>query len=415
MYGSSKIELNDLTQVEIDHLQQLSEMSRALYNRAMGVLIDTYENSGKVLFYDTLKPLIKDSDEYKTMTGFYFAILDAAVADFRKYLATDVYVLSKPDHVLEVKNLTKFYPPKLREEPRCIEVKKPLIKDEFIILPATRRTPPVYLRLPECYRNKDIRTVTVRPLHNMTHWELVISYPVATVHHDNLDCTRALGIDLGMVNFATCADSETGECFIIDGKQLKSILQGYCKYLAVLRKASSQNDTKRIASLKKKTYQRINNYVGKSTSYIVKYCLEHNIGKVCLGWGVHFQGKNANPNFSLGVNNQLYYLFPFARFKNALKFRCEFHGIQFVLVDEAYTSQASALDKDYMPEHIVNDKQQFSGKRIYRGQYMSGDGIKVNADQNAVWNILRKGNVRLPFLEGVDSRGLVSPYRVRVI
>ena len=68
-----------------------------------------------------------------------------------------------------------------------------------------------------------------------------------------------------------------------------------------------------------------------------------------------------------------------------------------------------------MPEHIVNDKQQFSGKRIYRGQYMSGDGIKVNADQNAVWNILRKGNVRLPFLEGVDSRGLVSPYRVRVI
>ena len=249
----------------------------------------------------------------------------------------------------------------------------------------------------------------------MTHWELIINYPVETVHHDNLDYERALGIDLGMVNFATCADSQTGECFIIDGKRLKSILQGYCKYLAVLRKASRQNDTKRIASLKKKTYQRINNYVGKSTSYIVKYCLEHNIGKVCLGWGVHFQGKNGNPNFTLGVNNQLFYLFPFARFKNALQFKCQFHGIKFVLVDEAYTSQASALDKDIMPEHLLPEKQLFSGKRIHRGQYMSENGIKVNADQNAVWNILRKGNVKLPFLEGVGSRGLVSPYRVKVV
>ena len=159
----------------------------------------------------------------------------------------------------------------------------------------------------------------------------------------------------------------------------------------------------------------MNNYVGKATSYIIKYCLEHAIGKVCLGWGVHFQGQGSNVNLSLGVNNQLFYLFPFAKFKTALQAKCQLLGIHFVLVDESYTSQASALDNDTMPEHITGTKQHFSGKRIHRGLYMSADGIKTNADQNAVCNILRKGSVTLPFLQGADGRGLMPPYRVKVI
>lgn len=415
MYGSSKIELNDLTPNERLRLRLLSEMSRKLYNRSMKIIIDTYENQGKVLYYDSLKPLVKDTEEYKNITGYYYATICAAVADFRKYLSTDMYVLSKADRTIKDKNLDKFYPPKLRDEPRIIEMKQPLIKDGFVILPATKQTPPVKLRIPECYRSKDIRAVTIRPLHNMTHWEMIISYPLEAVHHSDLDYSHALGIDLGMVNFATCADSVSGECFIVDGKGLKSILQGYSKYLASLRRASGKNDTKRIAALKKRTYQRVNNFVGKATSYIIKYCLEHGIGKVCLGWGVHFQGQGSNLNLSLGVNNQLFYLFPFAKFKNALQAKCQLHGIHFVLVDESYTSQASALDNDTMPEHITGAKQQFSGKRIHRGLYMSADGIKTNADQNAVWNILRKGSVTLPFLEGADSRGLMPPYRVKVI
>ena len=133
MYGSSKIELNDLTPNERLRLRLLSEMSRKLYNRSMKIIIDTYENQGKVLYYDSLKPLIKDTEEYKNITGYYYATICAAVADFRKYLSTDMYVLNKTDRTLKDKNLDKFYPPKLRDEPRIIEMKQPLIKDGFVM------------------------------------------------------------------------------------------------------------------------------------------------------------------------------------------------------------------------------------------------------------------------------------------
>ena len=46
---------------------------------------------------------------------------------------------------------------------------------------------------------------------------------------------------------------------------------------------------------------------------------------------------------------------------------------------------------------------------------MSENGIKINADQNAVYNILKKSSVALPFLQGADGRGLMPPYRVQVI
>ena len=415
MYGSSKINLSTLTKEQTEHLGQLAVMSRQLYNRAMQTIIDTYEHQGKVLDYEKLKPLIKDSEEYKNITGFYYAIICAAIADFKKYISTDMYVLNKSDKTLMEKNLDKFYPPKLRGEPRAIEMKQPFIEEGYVMLPATRLTPRIFLRIPECYRDKEIKTVTVRPLHNMAHWELIITYPIEAVHHRELDLSRALGIDLGMVNFATCADSQTGESFIVDGRHLKAILQGYCKYLSVLRRISHKNQTKRIDSLKNKTYQKVNDFVGKSSTYIIRYCLEHAIGKVCLGWGVHFQGNGSGENHSLGVNNQLFFLFPFARFKTALEGKCKKHGIELVLVDECYTSLASVLDDDPLPEHITGTRHEFSGKRIHRGLYMSENGIKINADQNAVYNILKKSSVALPFLEGADGRGLMPPYRVQVI
>lgn len=43
-----------------------------------------------------------------------------------------------------------------------------------------------------------------------------------------------LGIDLGLNNLASCV-SNTGSCFIINGKPLKSINQYYNKRLAYLK------------------------------------------------------------------------------------------------------------------------------------------------------------------------------------
>lgn len=64
--------------------------------------------------------------------------------------------------------------------------------------------------------------------------------------------------------------------------------------------------------------------------------------------------------------------------------------------EESYTSKASFLDEDDTPVYKdVQDKPQFSGKRISRGLYQSKDGRVLNADVNGSYNILVKGLLSL--------------------
>ena len=71
-------------------------------------------------------------------------------------------------------------------------------------------------------------------------------------------------------------------------------------------------------------------------------------------------------------------------------------GIEVIEQEESYTSKASFLDEDEIPVYKdVQDKPQFSGKRISRGLYQSKDGRVLNADVNGSYNILVKGLLSL--------------------
>ena len=405
LYGSAKIQLNDLTDTQCSDLRQLAELSRALYNCCTRQIIQHYEDTGRVLAYRELKPLVCTPPEYKAIGGFYFQILLTAIADFKKYISTDSYALRKSDDTLVVKNLDNFVPPHPKGGLRPIEIKSPPREGEYLILPATRQTAAVRLRLPACYQDRNICRIIVRPLHHVRYWEMTIEYTVQETAHADLDHSKALGIDLGVGNLATCVTTE-GDSFILDGRRLKCICQGYAKYQAKLRRANhGSTDSRRLCSLYNRTKHRSLDYIRKSAAYIVGYCIQHRIGTVVLGWGVHFQHAD------LGMNNQLFSLFGFAQLKRCLTWQCSKHGIDLKVVDESYTSQASALDLDPIPDYVANTRYAFSGKRIKRGLYMSGDGITINADLNGAINILRKGSFTPRFLRE-EGRGIASPRRI---
>lgn len=67
------------------------------------------------------------------------------------------------------------------------------------------------------------------------------------------------------------------------------------------------------------------------------------------------------------------------------------HGITVVTQEESYTSKASFLDGDDIPVYGETENPKFSGSRIKRGLYRSGDRRLINADVNGSYNILRKG------------------------
>lgn len=404
LYGSSKIWLKSLNKTQLCQLQMLTLLCRDLYNISIETVSEHYIKTGNVLDFQQLKALIKDTQQYMEITGFYYAIMLSAIADFKKYINVNSFAINKSKRILKVKNLSDFRSPMPKKDYYPIMLLKVTVQDGYIILPKTKKTGEIKIKLPHNYKDKSISRVSIRPLFQFKSWQMIIEYPVKSISTNLVDKEKALGIDLGLSNFATCAVSD-GNCFIIDGKHLKSVLQGYCKYKAKLTSANGgRHNTKRLVSLHRKTHNRVDDYVRKSVNYIIRFCIDNRISQIIIGWGIHFQ------TFDIGVNNQLYALFPFAHFKDLLYFKCRQYGIDFKAVDECFTSQASFIDNDPMPEHITRDKQNFSGKRRYRGLYVSKNGTKINADINGAFNILRKGNAVITC--DLSGSGLASPKRI---
>lgn len=75
-----------------------------------------------------------------------------------------------------------------------------------------------------------------------------------------------------------------------------------------------------------------------------------------------------------------------------LQYKCKLNGINYVEIVESYTSKASFLDNDDIPNFDKNNNQQysFSGKRIKRGLYKTKNNKIINADLNGSLNILKK-------------------------
>jgi len=120
--------------------------------------------------------------------------------------------------------------------------------------------------------------------------------------------------------------------------------------------------------------------------------------------------EEAKQKASLGkVNNQNFQFIPYGLFKQKLKAKCERYGINFIEVDEAYTSKADALAL----ESLV--KKEYWGRRVCRGLYQSSTGVLINADVNGALNILRKVAGDSP-VRGIAGSGRVNrPVRVRLV
>ena len=87
-----------------------------------------------------------------------------------------------------------------------------------------------------------------------------------------------------------------------------------------------------------------------------------------------------------------------------------------IVREESYTSKASALDFDEIPNYGKKEAHySFSGKRIKRGLYRTSNGSLLNADVNGALNIARKelGNEWLQNLLRVNGGCMSQPVSVR--
>ena len=234
-----------------------------------------------------------------------------------------------------------------------------------------------YLPIPSNLKFEDIREFRILPRNREFYLELV--YKTETAQAD-VDFGRALGIDHGVDNWLTCV-SNVGTSFIVDGKHLKSLNQWYNKQVANIKQGKPQGFwCNLLARITEKRNRQMRDAVNKAARLVINHCIANKIGTVVFGWN-----KRQKNGVEMGAKtNQQFVQIPTARLKERIKELCEQYGLRFVETEESYTSQASFVDGDVLPNYGEKpDGWQASGKRVKRGLYRTAQNLYLNADGNA--------------------------------
>ncbi|AOY81996.1 transposase [Moorena producens JHB] len=254
-----------------------------------------------------------------------------------------------------------------------------------------------------------VKEVTVRPCYGQLWIDWVIDdgkEPVSV--NSKLDYSQALGIDHGGDNWLTGVTT-LGKSFIIDGKKLKSMNQGYSRLVAKYKMGKPEfywdSNLDRI-QLRRNNQMR--DAINKAARFIVNRCLVDGIGNVVIGWN---EGQKQRSNLG-NKRNQRFVVIPTKRLINRLEQLCYEYGINLIITEESYTSKASFLDGDSLPKHGEKPAGwNPSGKRVRRGLYRTTSGKLINADANGAANILKKVTTQSFDMTKVAREALTLPHR----
>ena len=192
-------------------------------------------------------------------------------------------------------------------------------------------------------------------------------------------------IDIGLNNLAAITLDQQRP-ILINGRIIKSINQWYNK--------------RQCKSRLRKRYFRLENYFHHTSKLIIDLCVKYKIGKIIIG-----KNTGWKQNINLGKKtNQAFCSIPVNLLLEKIKYKANIVGIEVIFTEESYTSKASFYDNDTLPKYGEN-KSEFSGKRKYRGLYLTKDNFALNADVNGSLNIGRKV---IPEFLGIRDRSLAT-------
>ena len=151
------------------------------------------------------------------------------------------------------------------------------------------------------------------------------------------------------------------------------------------KKSNGKNRTKRLDKLTAKRNRKIKDYMHKASRKIVELAVSSDVGLIVIGANEGWKQKVHMGN----VTNQNFVSIPYKTLINMIEYKAKLEGIEVRIVSESYTSGTSFLDGQ-KPTKDYYDKS----RRVKRGLFRSNNGILINADINAAYQMIKLGSTR---------------------
>lgn len=382
-------------------LDEFCFKSKNLYNFANYQIRQKFCETGEFINYNTMDKLLKQKDmdfDYRNMPVAQSAqqCLRLLEKNWKSFFAS-------------VKDY-KRNPSKYTGRPRLPKYLDKNGRNILILTNGNCKVKDGVIKFPKTFNGFTIKTnisnlqqVRILPRNGHIVVEVVYNYNVNELMCDN---GRYLGIDIGLDNLATIANNVGYSPIIINGKGLKSINKYYNKqmshYRAIAKRMNKLDYTERMNKLTIKRNNKVNDFMHKASKFIIDYALGINCNTIIIG-----NNKDWKRSSKMSKNvNQSFVGIPHQRFIEMIKYKCENVGINVIITEESYTSGTSFLDKE-LPIKENYDKT----RRKYRGLFVSNTGIKINADVNGAYQIMKKVSPNL--FDGVEGVGL-HPFKVNI-
>ena len=221
------------------------------------------------------------------------------------------------------------------------------------------------------------------------YYKIEVVYEVSDSQMKEKGCLA--GIDPGGENLLAIAFSDKEKRpAIISGKKIKS---ENCYFNKVIGEAQSKlrPGTYRSSWLDRlwtKRENKLSYEMHVISKFVADFLDESGCSKVVIG-----DNKNQKQEIKMGrQNNRKFVQFPHQKLFQMIEYKCRRKGIEVIFREESYTSKASFIDNDFIPEFSPENqgKHKFLGKRVKRGIYRTSAGKRINADVNGAYNIMAK-------------------------
>ena len=384
-------------------LDEFCYKSKNLYNYANYIIRQEFINNGKWIRYNNLDKLLKQEGnnfDYKNMPISSSAqqCLKLLDKNWKSFFQSIKDYNKNPNKYLGRPKLPKY---KQKDSRNLIMLTNQNCKISKNIIKFPKAFKGFYLKT----KVNNLQQVKIIPKDKHIVIEIIYRTEDIQLLQDN---SRYIGIDLGLDNFATITNNCGLIPLVINGKGLKSINQYYNKqishYKSIAKRVNKLDYTNRMRTLTFKRNNKVEDYIHKASRFVVDYCRNNEINTIVIG-----NNKNWKQNSKMSKRvNQNFISIPYYSFIQKVKYKAEEFGIQVIITEESYTSGTSFLDNE-LPIKMNYNKS----RRKHRGLFISNKGVKINADVNGSYQIIKKVFPKA-FADGIEGVGL-HPFKVNLL